>query len=137
MRDVARVIKTLGVIAMADRKWLPGAWLSEMSEDGSPVGALRKQIDSLFEDFGGDGPFASGGFMVRTNVSETDDAVTVTAELPGIELEDIEVSVSGNQLTVSGEKKSEKDEKRDEEGREFHRIERRSAVRRIPRSRRV
>ena len=111
---------------MADRKWLPGTWLSEMSEEGSPLSSLRKQIDNLFEDFGGDAPFASGDFTVRTNVSETDEAVTVTAELPGIELDDIDVSVAGNQLTVSGEKKSEKEEKSDEEGREFHRIERRS-----------
>ena len=65
---------------------------------------MRKQIDKLFEDFDTGFPGKSGAFAVRSNVSETDDAVCITAELPGVELEDIDVSVTGNRITVKGER---------------------------------
>src|ERR1700721_4012388 len=47
------------------------------------------------------------------SVAETNDALEVTAELPGVDENDIKVSLDGNQLIISGEKKAEstKDEK--------------------------
>ncbi|MHA6261820.1 Hsp20/alpha crystallin family protein [Arenibacterium sp. CAU 1754] len=111
---------------MTYRNWLPSAWLDDKDDDNNPFGNLRAQIDSLFDDFKA-GPMTMGkGFPVRSNVSETDTEICVTAELPGIEMEDVDVSVAGNRLTIKGEKKSEKEEKGEEEGREFHRIERSS-----------
>ena len=112
---------------MTKRSWLPSSWIGAKGED-DPFGMLRRQIDTLFEDFDMGHDLMPGGFAVRTNVSENDDSVCVTAELPGIELDDVELSVAGNRLTVRGEKKSEKDEKGDEDGRQFHRIERRSGA---------
>jgi HSP20 family protein len=53
-----------------------------------------------------------GAGVPAVNVAETDTAIEITAELPGVEEEDIRVSLQGNQLTVSGEKKQES--KRDE-----------------------
>jgi HSP20 family protein len=44
-------------------------------------------------------------------MAETQDMLTVTAELPGLESKDLDVSVSGDVLTIKGEKKSEKEEK--------------------------
>src|SRR6202790_4478944 len=41
------------------------------------------------------------------NVAETNDAFEVTAELPGVDEKDINVSLDGNQLVISGEKKEE------------------------------
>ena len=111
---------------MPDRKWTPSTWLASVADEDSPFGALRQQIDSIFEDFSGDGPFGKGNFVVKSNVSETEDAITVTAELPGITLDDVDVSITGNRLSISGEKKSEEEEKGDEDGRQFHRVERRS-----------
>ncbi len=111
---------------MAYRDWLPASWLGDKDDDDTPFGALRKQIDTLFEDFDKGLPSRAGAFSVRSNVSETDDAICITAELPGVELDDIDVSVSGNRITVKDEKKSEKEEKGEEAGREFHRIERSS-----------
>jgi len=111
---------------MAYRDWLPASWLGDKDDDENPFGSLRKQIDTLFEDFDKGFLTRSGGFNVRSNVSETDDAICITAELPGIEMDDVDVSVTGNRIMVKGEKKSEKDEKGEEDGRQFHRIERSS-----------
>ncbi len=111
---------------MTYRNWLPTSWLGDKDDDGNHFGALRKQIDTLFEDFDAGLPTRTASFAVRSNVSETDDAICITAELPGIEMDDIDVSVTGNRITVKGEKKSEKEEKGEEEGRQFHRVERSS-----------
>jgi len=87
-----------------------------------PFRGFRTQIDSLFEDWFGRN--MGGTLAPRINVSETGNDMTVTVELPGVEEKDIEVSMSGNQLTVKGEKRSEEEEKKDENGRVFHRVER-------------
>jgi HSP20 family protein len=47
----------------------------------------------------------------RTDVTETKDSVSITAEIPGLEAKDVEVSVFGDMLTIKGEKKAEKEEK--------------------------
>ncbi|NDR58845.1 Hsp20/alpha crystallin family protein [Aliiruegeria sabulilitoris] len=112
---------------MTKRSWLPSSWIGAKGED-DPFGMLRKQIDTLFDDFDVGGDLMKSGFAVRTNLSETDDSVCVTAELPGIGLDEVDLSVAGNRLTVKGEKKSEKDERGEEDGREFHRVERRSGA---------
>lgn len=108
---------------MANRSWLPSTWLGSKSEP-HPFAALREQIDSVFDEF--DKGFFSreGGFAIRSNVSETDKEICITAELPGITEKDVEISASGNRLTITGEKKSEDEEKGEEEGRTFRRIER-------------
>ncbi len=112
---------------MTNTSWLPSLWKDWTEDTGSPFSSLRKQIDSLFEDFDhGSSTSKSAGLVVRSNVSETDKEICITAELPGIEEKDVDVSVTGNRITIKGEKKSEKEEKKDEEGRQFHRIERSS-----------
>ncbi len=45
-------------------------------------------------------------------VTETDTAIEVTAELPGLDEKDVEISVADDVLTIRGEKKVEKDEKK-------------------------
>lgn len=55
------------------------------------------------------------------NVAENETTLTVTAELPGLDEEDIDVRLVGNQLTISGERKWEKKEK--DKGKEFTRVE--------------
>jgi len=54
-------------------------------------------------------------------VSETDEALTVKAELPGIAEKDIDISISDGILTIKGEKKHEKEE----EKACYHTVERR------------
>ena len=59
-------------------------------------------------------------------VSETDKEICITAELPGMEQKDIDISVTASRITIKGQKKSEKETKKEDEGRQFHRIERSS-----------
>jgi HSP20 family protein len=59
-------------------------------------------------------------------VSETDEEICITAELPGVEEKDIDISVSANRITIKGDKKSETEEKKEQVGRQFLRLERSS-----------
>lgn len=85
---------------------------------------FHSDIDRLFERFF-DEPFLgqgwlpaqlgswAGGWSPSVDVSEGDDAITVRMELPGVDPKDIDVSLSGDALTVSGEKKEESEERRE------------------------
>ncbi len=88
-----------------------------------PLLGLHRQMNDLFEgffrDFGGAGlPARRGGdraweeVMPRIDVAEAGDAVQVTAELPGMDEKDIEVTLEGGALTIRGEKKQEREEKK-------------------------
>lgn len=61
------------------------------------------------------------GWMPPTDVVESDKELTLTAELPGLELKDIDISVDEGVLTVRGEKVEEKAE---EEEKKYHVFER-------------
>jgi HSP20 family protein len=63
-------------------------------------------------------------FVPEANVLETEKAVEVTLDLPGMKPEDVRLEVREGRLCVSGEKREEKEEK----GKTFHRIERRSGA---------
>jgi HSP20 family protein len=63
-------------------------------------------------------------FVPEANVLETDKAVEVTLDLPGMNAEDVKLEVREGRLCVSGEKREEKEEK----GKTFHRIERRTGA---------
>ena len=56
----------------------------------------------------------------RVDISETDNHFRITAEIPGINREDVHINIEEGILTIHGEHKEEKDEK----GRKFHRVER-------------
>ncbi|MBC8317845.1 MAG: Hsp20/alpha crystallin family protein [Desulfobulbaceae bacterium] len=58
----------------------------------------------------------------RLDVSESDKSIEIVADLPGMEKKDINVSLENDLLTIKGERKEEKEEK----GKHFHTIERRS-----------
>ncbi|MDP1535745.1 MAG: Hsp20/alpha crystallin family protein [Burkholderiales bacterium] len=58
-----------------------------------------------------------GGTQMRLkmDVTKTDDTYTVKAEIPGVSKDDIHVTVDGNQVTISGEVRKQKEEKKGEE----------------------
>ena len=88
---------------MADERWLPSLW---GDKDSDPFDALRKSIDRTFQDWSKSlTTFEGSDFSVDSNVSETEKEVCVTAELPGVEEKDIDVSISGDRITIKGEKK--------------------------------
>lgn len=112
---------------MAYQDFLPASWIKGRSTD-HPIATLRKEVDSLFDHFGSD-IFATGAELrIKLNVSETDTEFCVTAELPGLTNADVDVTVTGERIIIKGQKKSEKEERKDEEGRQFHRVERTSGA---------
>lgn len=70
-------------------------------------GALRKkcQIDGL------DRPFVGYKAWPTIDIAEEEDAIIVRAEVPGCKAEDVDISVYGNTLTISGEKKLSEEKK--------------------------
>ena len=77
--------------------------------------SLQREIDQVFRDFGRTLPVLSeprdGLLAVKFNVAETDKTVEVTADIPGVDVKDIDVQLREDVLTIKGEKKAEKDEK--------------------------
>jgi HSP20 family protein len=51
---------------------------------------------------------------MKIDVTKTDDTYTVKADIPGVKKDDIQVSVDGNEVTISGEVKKETEEKKGE-----------------------
>ncbi len=81
---------------------------------------INNPFDTFFNELA---PFDrnEGIFNPNLDVSENDNAYTVSIELPGLDEEAINVSLEKNVLTISGEKKDETEDK----GENYHRIERR------------
>ena len=91
-----------------------------------PFAQLQRRMNSVFEDFFGRSSSDLWGdatveFLPLVDVTETGKEVRITAELPGLDEKDVEVTVTSNMLTIKGEKKVEKEE---EEG-DYHYSERR------------
>jgi HSP20 family protein len=85
---------------------------------------LQREVDRVFSDFGRGmpalGEFRRGAMALKVNVSETDSAVEVSAEIPGVDAKDIDVQLRDGILTIKGEKKSEREEKEEN----YHLVER-------------
>jgi HSP20 family protein len=102
--------------------------------ESDPFALLQHEMNRVFDIFHGDfdGFGAQGGaaWMPLVNVSESEKEVKVSAELPGLEEKDIDVTLADNVLTIKGEKKAEHEE---QDG-NYHRVERSygSFVRAIP-----
>lgn len=108
-------------------------WKSKSSNGGSiersadPLHRFRSEMENVFDRFFDSPmspwsePFGPGGWMPSLDMSETDTHVVVRAEVPGVDPKDIDISVSGNILTVSGEKKETTEQK----GESWHHTERR------------
>ncbi len=81
---------------MSYQDYLPASWIRNRKNDEHPLVALRKEVDSLFDDFGSGFFGGNNEVNVRSNVSETDKEFCVTAELPGMTEADVDVSVTGD-----------------------------------------
>ena len=84
---------------------------------------IRSEIDRVFDRFWRRGPegIPPGAWSPSADIAEREDAYVVTADLPGVSREDLKVRVVGTVLTVSGERRSEKEDKEEEN---YHLIER-------------
>ena len=86
---------------MAIKAWVPAA---------GPFGELQREMNRVFDtvfgkQFGGPGRMRVGYVYPPMNVRETGDHFVVDCEVPGLEMEDLEVYVARDQLTVSGQRK--------------------------------
>jgi HSP20 family protein len=96
-----------------------------------PFGALRSEMDRLFDSFMGGlptfpsmfGPSGARGFGLTPSmdVKETDKEITIEAELPGLDEEDVSLTIQNGVLTIEGEKKLEHEEDKED----YHVMERR------------
>lgn len=100
--------------------------------------SLQREMNRLLDQFRSgfptledkEQPFGAGPSFPAIDVVETDDAIEVSAEVPGVKEDDLDVTVTGETLVLKGEKSSDHEE--NEDG--YHLIERRygSFRRQIP-----
>lgn len=91
-----------------------------MADDTSAFNKLRHEMNRMFDDFSSGFTFGRtpsfklleplADFHPKVNMQDAEKEVVVTAELPGVDMKDIEVSVTDSQLTIKGEKHEEKEE---------------------------
>lgn len=104
MKLLRRERQDRGALAPAQAGTAPGLELNR----------LRREIDRLFQEpFSFLAPSTSffEGWTPAVDVYEDQDKYTVKAELPGMKKEDIGVSLDGDTLTISGERKQEEEKK--------------------------
>ncbi|KPL02355.1 MAG: hypothetical protein AMJ73_08860 [candidate division Zixibacteria bacterium SM1_73] len=86
--------------------------------------SIQDEMNRLFDDFFGRPvtrpEWTEAAWCPCVDVSETKDNVIINTEIPGMSKDDVTVSIQDNVLTLSGEKKQEKEEK----DANYHRVER-------------
>ena len=78
-----------------------------------PFRTLFQEVQKTFEEFSRRTPFArfsSDILSPKIDAAESKDAIDVTAELPGVDEKDVDVTLVDDVLTIRGEKKSEREE---------------------------
>ena len=90
-------------------------WTSDSSRDdwdywASPLSQLRSSIERVFSDFGRDWS-GSGAIFPPINLSEDQERYRVEAEVPGIPMNDLEITCTGSTLTLRGERKDMSDQR--------------------------
>jgi HSP20 family protein len=103
----------------------PGTSLSPLN---GGVARLRDEMDRTFdrlfsEPFGMIEPkmLRTEGWFPAVDVSETDREVMVRAEVPGIDAKELDISITGTTLTISGQKEEQEEQK----GEDYYQCERR------------
>lgn len=85
---------------------------------------LREKMNRLFEEAftsrGEQKDLAAGTWTPSVDIYETETALILSAEIPGIEEKDIEIKIEDNTLVIKGERRFEKETKKEN----YHRIER-------------
>ena len=86
--------------------------------------SLQSRMSRLFEEqYGGsrEDSLTAGAFVPPVDIYEDEHSIQLKPEVPGIDEKDLDIKVENNTLTVTGERKFEKEEKEEN----FHRVERR------------
>ena len=80
---------------------------------GEELSRLRREMDDLFQGFfrGTDWPLSMEPMWPAIDIADRNDAVLVRAEIPGCKAEDVDISIHGRTLTITGEKEETKEQK--------------------------
>lgn len=92
------------------------------NEEFRPLGLMTRDMDRMLEEFLGRKPWGQNTlakFEPEVNIAETEAGYEFSIDVPGIKPDEVKVEYHDGQLTISGERKDEKDEK----GKTFHRVE--------------
>lgn len=88
------------------------------------VDSLQSEVNQIFDTFFGNGASGAGGrprrWVPAMDLFETEDDLILKADLPGLSRDDVNIEFKDNTLTISGERRDERE--RGSEG--FYRIER-------------
>jgi HSP20 family protein len=77
----------------------------------APLGEIRSEMNRLFESFVREpfgalaDSFGSQAWWPTLDIAESDQDITVRAEVPGVDPKEIDLTVTGDRLTIAGEKK--------------------------------
>ncbi len=82
---------------------------------------MNRLFNEQFSSLGSGESLNTGSFVPPVDVYEDEHGIQLKMEVPGIEEKDIDIRLENNVLTVSGERKFEREEKQEN----FHRVERR------------
>lgn len=85
---------------------------------------LRERMNRLFDEtYGGkeeESDIKRGVWAPTVDIHESDKKLVLTAELPGLKEEDVDVNIDGNTISISGKREFEEETKKED----YHRIER-------------
>lgn len=104
------------------------------SSSGSSLFDLHEQMnrmfDQLFDQDGDSGFYARSGMAAPAlDIHQSDDRIEISAELPGVKEDDVDLTIEDGVLTLRGEKKSERsDEERGYSERTYGSFERRISL---------
>jgi len=88
----------------------------------APLLDIERQMSDLWSRFAGDSfPMGMWQTQPAMDLVEKNDAFMITTDLPGMKIDEIDIQVTANSVTVSGERNEQKEEK----GAAYHRLERR------------
>ena len=103
--------------------WRSNAPARRDEGDRNSFDLMRREMNEMFSEFvrGLEAESEAGAiFNPRLDLTESDDQIEATVELPGLSEEDIDLTLTRDGLTIEGEKKSEEEE----EGKNYFRRER-------------
>ena len=89
----------------------------------SDLAALEQQINQLFESARHNNQSSRNSWSPAVDIYETTDSFVLTAEVPGVSSEDVDVKVVENQLTLRGERRWDRDSSTETGSEQFHRLE--------------
>jgi HSP20 family protein len=116
--------QTTRSMIMDKQGYLPSLFGRGLRQGQDVFSQLQHEVDRVFDSFTSSRPLATlignGTFEPAIDVAETVDAIEMTAEIPGCDPKDVEITLVDRTLTLRGEKKTETEQKE----KNYHAVER-------------